>query len=176
MTLPPDNSSNPRATILADRAWQLARQTAVSRPEDTLTLIEFLMAGETYALSLGQIRGIHPLTAITVIPGVPDFIRGIINLRGEIISVVDLKMFFGLANGEIVKSRQVIILSSHEMEFGIIADHILGIRDLPECHLHTSMATLSGARADYIKGVTADGTVVLDDVKLLTDKKMCITL
>lgn len=177
MTRLPDNNPATRDAILAERAQQLARQAAdASRSEAVLTVVVFRMAHETYALEMRRIRGIHPLADITKIPGVPDFIRGIINLRGEIISVVDLKIFFDLTDDAPVRSPQVIILSSDDMEFGILADDILGIRDIPETRIQKSLPTLSGVRADYLKGITAGGTVIIDDAKLLSDKKMCITL
>ena len=163
--------------ILADRARQLARRsTDDSRSADMLTVVEFRMAHETYALELNRIRVIHPLKTLTVIPGVPDFIKGVINLRGEIVSVVDLKIFFELPDDGVTRLSQVIILSGGDMEFGILADKILGISEIPKSALQPSLATLTGIRQDYLKGVTGDGRVVLDDEKLLSDKKMCITL
>jgi len=163
--------------ILADRARQLARRTTDdSRSSDMLTVVEFRMAHETYALEIKRIRVIHPLKTLTVIPGVPDFVKGVINLRGEIVSVVDLKIFFELPDDGVTRLSQVIILSGGDMEFGILADKILGISEIPKSALQPSLATLTGIRQDYLKGVTGDGRVVLDDEKLLSDKKMCITL
>ena len=163
--------------ILAERARQLARRsTGDSRSADMLTVVEFRMAHETYALGLNRIRVIHPLKTLTFIPGVPDFVKGVINLRGEIVSVVDLKIFFELPDDGVTRLSQVIILSDDDMEFGILADEILGISEIPKSALQTSLATLTGIRTDYLKGVTGDGRVVLDDTKLLSDKKMCITV
>jgi purine-binding chemotaxis protein CheW len=161
--------------ILADRARKLARKAADhSRDADLFTVVEFRMAHETFALELNRIRLIHPLKGLTFIPGVPNFIKGVINLRGEIISVVDLKVFFDLSDDGVTRLSQVIILSSDKMEFGILADEILGISEIPKNALQPSLATLTGVRSDYLKGVTGDGRVVLDDAKLLSDPKMCI--
>jgi purine-binding chemotaxis protein CheW len=163
--------------ILAARARKLARRVSYdSRAGDVLTVVEFRMAHETYAIELNRIRVIHPLKTLTVIPGVPDFIRGIINLRGEIVSVVDLKVFFDLPHDGLTRLSQVIILSSGEMEFGILTDEILGISEIPKNAVQASLATLTGIRADYLKGVTGDGRVVLDEAKLLSDEKMRITI
>jgi len=158
-----------------------ARKLAQSRPDenkngDTFSVVEFRIAQETYALGLRRIRIIHPLKELTFIPGTPDFIKGVINLRGEIISVIDLKVFFDLPDQGHTRLSQVIILTSDQMEFGILADEILGVGEILKNNIQASLPTLTGIRADYLKGVTSKGVVVLDDEKLLADEKMCINL
>ena len=163
--------------ILRTRAQKLARQLSDKhRQSDTISVVEFRIAREIYALGLHRIRIIHPLRDLTFIPGTPDFIRGVINLRGEIISVVDLKVFFDLPDQGLTSLSQVIILTSEKMEFGILADEILGIVEISNNDIQTSLPTLTGVRADYLRGVTGNGVVVLDDEKLLGDEKMCINL
>ena len=68
----------------------------------------------------------------------------------------------------------MIILQSDEMEFGILADEILGTTQISESAIQTSLPTLTGVRADYLKGVTGDRIVILDGEKLLTDEKMVV--
>ena len=163
--------------ILKDRARELAKETSAgNNHETTLSVVEFRIAHETYALELNRIRIIHPFKALTFIPGTPDFIRGVINLRGEIISVVDLKVFFDLPDQDFTNLSQVIILTSDEMEFGILADEVLGVAELSKKDIRPSLPTLTGIRADYLKGVTGNSIVILDVEKLLTDKKMVINL
>lgn len=161
--------------ILKNRARQLAADASEGKsPFNTITVVEFKIAHEIYALELSRIRIIHPLKSLTWVPGTPDFIRGIINLRGEIISVVDLKVFFELPDQEFSRLSQVIILTSDDMEFGILADEILGVTEISENDIRQTLPTLTGIRADYLKGVTGDGRVVLDHEKLIADEKMCI--
>lgn len=161
--------------ILKSRAMRLSQDTSTDNGRfNAMTVVEFRIAHEIYALGLSRIRVIHPLKSLTWIPGTPAFIRGVINLRGEIISVVDLKVFFDLPDQEFTRSSQVIILSSDSMEFGILADEILGIAEIHDNDIRPSLPTLTGIRADYLKGVTGNGRVVLDDEKLLADEKMCI--
>lgn len=161
--------------ILENRARRLAVDPSPSKSQGPcLTVVEFRIAHEIYALPILRIRAIHPLRQLTWIPGVPDFIRGVINLRGEIISVVDLKVFFELPDGDFTRLSHVIILSSPEMEFGILADEILGVSEIAEHEIQPALPTLTGIREDYLKGVTGDGRVVLDDEKLRADPKMRI--
>jgi len=177
MTTIPSQNDPMTEQILKNRAQRLAEQTSKDNTYLTqTTVVEFRIAHEIYALPLKRIRIVHPLKSLTFIPGTPDFIRGVINLRGEIISVVDLKIFFDLPDQEFTNLSQVIILTSDVMEFGILADEILGVAEISKNDIHPSLPTLTGIRADYLKGITENGIVVLDDEKLLTDKKMCINL
>lgn len=163
--------------ILRARARKLAQTLPDATPHaDLLRVVEFRIAHEIYALALKRIRIIHPLKDLTFIPGVPDFIRGVINLRGEIISVIDLRVFFDLPDQGVTGLSHVIILTTNDMEFGILADEILGIEEIFKSDLQRTLPTLTGIRADYLKGVTANGMVVLDDDKLLSDEKMIINL
>nr|MDA8404452.1 chemotaxis protein CheW [Desulfobacteraceae bacterium] len=98
------------------------------------------------------------------------------NLRGEIISVVDLKHFFNLPDQKPGHAHQVIILSSKDMEFGILSDAIFGVREINTDDIRDSLPALAGIRQEYLKGVTGSGIAVLDDEKLLNDQKMIIFL
>jgi purine-binding chemotaxis protein CheW len=163
--------------ILNIRAEQLAQQDdSNKRRGNVLTVIEFSMNDEIYAIELTHIRAIHPLKDLTFIPGAPKFIKGIFNLRGEIISVVDLKYFFDLPDQKPGDSSQVIILSSRDMEFGILSDAILGVTEIEKSDLESALPTFTGARLEYIKGVTGKGVAVLNDEKLINDKQMIISL
>ena len=161
--------------ILKARAERLAKDTKSEKNKlKELEVVKFKIASETYGIELNCIRTIHPLKNLTYIPGTPDFIRGIINLRGEIISVVDLKKFFDLPDQELTPLCQVIILSSDNMEFGILTDEILGVMQIPETKIQPSLPTLKGIRSAYLKGVTGAGVVILDGDKLLADENMLI--
>jgi len=163
--------------ILKKRARELAKEASAGIDHlSTMAVVQFQIAHEIYALDLSRIRIIHPFKELTFIPGTPDFIRGVINLRGEIISVVDLKVFFDLPDQGFTNLSQVIILASEEMEFGILADSVLGVAEISKNDIQPSLPTLTGIREDYLKGVTGNGIVVLDVEKLLTDEKMCINL
>lgn len=161
--------------ILKNRAEQLAGvKQPIQKEEADLALVEFKLAQERYGVELAHISGVHPLTAPAFLPGTPDFIKGIINVHGRIVSLVDLKKFFDLPETESNHRTRVIILASEKMEFGILADEILGVRRIPKRIIQPSLPTLTGIRAAYLKGVIGDGMVLLDGARLLADKKMVI--
>ena len=168
-------SPEEKIDILRARAEKLARETRTAEESDApLEVVEFLLSDERYAVELTHIREVCQLKDYTALPSAPAFVLGIINVRGKILSLVDLKKFFDLSAQGIGDLSRVIILESDEMEFGIIADEILGMSSIPVKTLQTSLPTLTGIRADYLKGITGDRTVILDGEKLLSDEAMVV--
>jgi purine-binding chemotaxis protein CheW len=128
----------------------------------------------TSARSSGTVREVHPVPRVTPLPGVPSFVRGIINVRGRIVSLLDLKSMFGILDGGATQAGNVIILHSSGMEFGLLVDEILGLTAIPVSSLQPSLPTLTNVRAEFLLGVTAHGLVFLDAARLLADKKLLI--
>jgi len=95
-------------------------------------------------------------------------------VRGQILSVLDIKKFFELPEKGLTDLNKVIILSADGMEFGILADAIAGARTVAVGELQTSLPTLTGIREEYLMGITKDLTVILDAKKLLSDKSIVV--
>lgn len=160
--------------VLKARARALAREPEQAQAADSLELVEFLLAHETYAVESRFVREVYPLENLTPLPCTPAFVLGIVNLRGEILSVIDIKKFFDLPEKGLTDLNKVIVLQSDGMVFGILADVILGVRRVPLSEIQPSLPTLTGIREKYLKGVTGERTVVLDAEKLLTDEKIIV--
>lgn len=161
--------------ILKARAQALAREPGKTEAgAECLEVVEFLLAHETYAIESRHVREIFPLENLTPLPGTPVFVLGIINMRGEILSVIDIKKFFELPDKGLTDLNKVIVLQSENMLFGILADAIAGTRQIPLTAIQPSLPTLTGIRDEYLKGVTAERTVVLDAEKLLADEKITV--
>jgi purine-binding chemotaxis protein CheW len=161
--------------ILAARAVVLAREPLGDETATaSLTVLEFLLAFETYGIELSFVRETRPLRDLTPIPGTPPFVLGVINVRGQILSVIDLKKFFDLPEKGLTDLNKVIIVHDDGMEFGILADAVSGVRSIPLAELQPSLPTLTGVRAEYLKGVTSDRTTVLDGKKLINDRKIVV--
>jgi len=161
--------------ILKNRAKSLARQPEKEEdPGKQLQVVEFLLAHERYAIETAYIREAYPLKELTPLPGTPPFVLGIINVRGQILSLIDLKKFFELPEKGITDLNKVMIIHADEMEFGILVDAIIGVRPVPFNELQPSLPTLTGIRADYLKGVTKERIVVLDAKRILSDKKIVV--
>ncbi len=165
--------------VLHERAQVLARkemsETEVARCDaERLKVIEFRLAHETYAIEAAFVREVYPLKELTPLPCTPPFICGIVNIRGQILTVIDLKKFFDLPDKGLTDLNKVIVVRTLRLELGILADEIIGVRFLAPDEIQSSLPTLTGVRADYLRGVTSDRSVVLDAARLLSDEKLIV--
>lgn len=161
--------------ILKARAQVLAREPEPAEAADEhIEVVEFLLAHERYALESRYVREVYPLENLTPLPCTPAFVLGIVNLRGEILSVIDLKKFFELPEQGLTDLNKVIVLQSGNMLFGVLADAILGVRSIARTKIQSSLPTLTGIRADYLTGVTKERVAILDAAKLLSDRKLVV--
>ena len=168
-------SPEEKREIHKNRALELSQEAEKKEKDEThLEVVEFLLAHERYALELDYIREIYPLREFTPLPCTPNFVLGIINVRGQILSIVDLKKFFSLPEKGFTDLDRILILRSDGKEFGILADEILGVRSIPISDVQPSLPTLSGIQDKYLKGVTLERIVVLNGEKILSDPDIVI--
>ncbi|MDQ3815813.1 MAG: chemotaxis protein CheW [Armatimonadota bacterium] len=161
--------------ILRARARELARvPESEEAAEDNLQVVEFLLANERYAVETTHIREVYPLKEITPVPCTPPYVLGIINIRGQILSIIDIKKFFDLPDKGLSDLNKVIIVHADQMEVGILADEVLGLRSIPLHILQPSLPTLTGIRAEYLRGITNERLVVLDAPRILSDPKLVV--
>lgn len=161
--------------ILKAREQALAQEPAKTQvAAESLEVVEFLLAYERYAIESRYVCEVYPLESLTPLPCTPAFVLGIVSVRGEIISVIDIKKFFDLPEKGLTDLNQVIVLQTQDMTFGILADAILGVRYLPLAEIQPSLPTLTGIREKYLRGVTPERIVVLDAEKLLTDEEIIV--
>lgn len=163
------------ASILRARAQALA-QTPPAAPNSgtMIEILEFRLAQERYALETRQVQEVLPFKDLTPVPCTPPFVLGVVNVRGRILPVFDLKKFFDLPEQGITDLHCIIMVRGHDLELGLLADLITGVRSIPIADLQPSLPTLTGIRADYLKGVTAERLVVLDLARILGDPKIIV--
>ncbi len=164
-----------KQTILKARAKALAREPErEAATEEFLEVVEFLLAHEKYAVESVHIREVYPLKDLTPLPCTPPFVLGIVNVRGQILTVIDIKKFFDLPEKGLTDLNKVIIVRAGDMEFGILADAILSVRSLPLAEIQPPPPTLTGIRAEYLRGVTSERVVILDVARILADEKIVV--
>ena len=158
-----------------------ARTEALARPRPTppaagsrLELLEFRLASERYAVESRHVQEVHPLRELTPLPGTPPFVLGIVNVRGRILPVLDLKKFFELPEKGLTDLHRIIRVSGNDLELGLLADVIVGVRSIAVDSLQPSLPTLTGIRADYLRGVSDERLVVLDVERILSDPKIIV--
>lgn len=161
--------------ILKERAHALSQP--IENTEEAggmLEVVEFELASECYAFPLRQVREVCRLRELTPVPCTPAFILGIINLRGEILTIIDLKPGFELPASSTSDLSKIFILHGDGMQLGVLADAIGGVRKLQPGELQPALPTLTGHRAEYLHGITHDRVVVLDAAKLLADPRLLV--
>jgi purine-binding chemotaxis protein CheW len=161
--------------ILKARALALAQEPApVQAAIESLEVVEFVLAHERYAIESRFISEVAVLESLTPLPCVPAFVLGIVNLRGEMLSVIDLKRFFELPDRGLGDLNKIIVLRSGETLFSVLADAIVGVRRIMLADIHPSLPTLTGIRKEYLKGITAERLIVLDAEKLRADESIIV--
>lgn len=161
--------------ILRARAQALARPPEQAPVAETLLeLLEFRLAQECYAVETRYVREVYPLKDLTPLPGTPPFVLGIVNVRGHILPVLDIKKFFDLPEPGLTDLHSIVVVRGHDLVLGLLADVIVGVRSVAVESLQPSLPTLTGIRSDYLKGVTAERLVLLDLDHILKDPKIIV--
>jgi purine-binding chemotaxis protein CheW len=164
-----------RQKILQERAKALAIESELQTDDgETLEVLEFLLADEVFSIDSSYIREVLPLKEITQLPCTPSFVLGIINVRGQILSVIDLKRFFDLTHQGLTNLNKIILLHTDDIELGILADMVLGIRTVRQADILPPPPTLTGISEEYLKGVTPERLMVLNTVKILNDPRIVV--
>jgi purine-binding chemotaxis protein CheW len=163
------NMPDPR-DLLRSRARALARSV---EPADAvqgfLTVLEFKLGAERYAVELQYVIEVLALQMLTPLPCTPAFIAGLVNVRGRIVTVLDLKRLFGLPESGLSDSHRVIHVEGHGLDLGLLADISIGVNTIALAALQPTLPTAAGRRADYVQGVTGDPIMLLDMARILTD-------
>ncbi len=155
--------------ILKERGQTLARPKEEVVDREGLEIIQFFLDDEKYGIESKYVSEICPLQTVTPLPCTPSFIVGIINLRGKIFSVMDMKILFALSAKELTNLSRGIIIRSNGLEFCIKADIVTGIRIVYKEDLQPSLPTLTGIRSEYLMGITRDRVAVLNVEKIAAD-------
>ncbi len=160
--------------VMDERARALARvsaERAALRAED---VVIFQAQGERYALETAHVREVVRLADLTPLPGAPDYVAGVTNLRGQILAVVDLGKLFGVAPARPGESSRVLVLGGGREEFGILADAVDTVAALAEGQIREPELPAAGIGRECLRGVTPEGVIVLDGAALLRDPRLLL--
>jgi len=127
-----------------------------------IILMPFSLADEWYAADIGNILEVISFPSITKVPGLADFMLGITNIRGNIISVTDLKRLFTLANTAVTAKTRVIVINAAQKATGLLVDSVEKVLSVSLDLIQPVLATIPEIKAEYIKGELklADGRMV----------------
>lgn len=161
--------------ILDERARHLARPAAAKeRATAPVEIITFKLGIGRYGLETRFVQEVLQQADVTKIPGVSDFVLGVINVRGDIIPVFDLLRFFGLPVTAAPDRSRMIVIGSLRAEFGILVDSGLAISALAINAFQSDAKMELVQGGECVRGITRDGIVVLDGAVLLRDQRLFV--
>lgn len=137
-------------------------------------LVVFKLDKEEYGVEIMQVQEISPYQNTTKVPNVPDFVDGIINLRDEIIPIVNLKKRFNMPETEITELTRLIVVNNGSRRIGFVVDDASEVLTIPEEDIEDAPPMIAGADRRYIKGIGKIGNrilIVLDLHMLFTEEE-----
>ncbi|CAM2746455.1 chemotaxis protein CheW [Vibrio mytili] len=140
--------------------------------DEVLQWVTFQLEEETYGINVMQVREVLRYTEIAPVPGAPDYVLGIINLRGNVVTVIDTRSRFGLMEGEVTDNTRIIVIESERQVIGILVDSVAEVVYLRSSEIDTTPSVGTDESAKFIQGVSnRDGKllILVDLNKLLSD-------
>lgn len=131
----------------------------------------FPMGGETYGVNVMQVQEVLRYTDVAAVPGAPTHVLGIINLRGNVVTVMDTRQRFALAQGEITDSTRIVIVETGEHTVGILVNSVAEVVYLKQSEIENPPNTGHDETASFIQGVcnkNGELLILLELEKLLT--------
>ena len=118
-----------------------------------IQLVLFRLGREEYGISILQVQEIKRITDITRVPHTPDYIKGVINLRGSVLPVLDLKKRLNLPAQEYTEDTRIIIAKINDIAIGMIVDAVSEVMAISGENVEPPLAVVGGIATDYISGV-----------------------
>jgi len=142
--------------------------------DEVLQWVTFQLEEETYGINVMQVREVLRYTEIAPVPGAPDYVIGIINLRGNVVTVIDTRARFGLMQGETNDNTRIIVIESERQVIGILVDSVAEVVYLRSSEIDTTPSVGTDESSKFIQGVSnRDGKllILVDLNKLLSDEE-----
>ncbi len=121
--------------------------------DTTVKFVTFQLGNETYAVYASSVNEVLRYTEITPVPGAPAHVLGIINLRGDVLTVIDTRKMFGLDTREISSQSRIVVLELEDYAVGVLVDRVAEVVDLHESNIETSPNTGNDQATRFIQGV-----------------------
>jgi purine-binding chemotaxis protein CheW len=132
---------------------QKGRQNSASQPTRSCKFLTFFLAGEEYGIEILKVHEIIGMLPITRVPKTPDFVRGVINLRGKVIPIIDARVKFGMPAAEATKETCIIVVHIRSLDVGVVVDRVSEVVDIPETEIVPPPSFGSGFNTELIMGI-----------------------
>ena len=147
---------------MASREETVAGEALTQRERQ---VVVFSLGQERYGVDISTVRRIIPIQKIVPVPRCPDFVEGIINLRGRIIPVLDLRRHFGLERRPRGEDERIVWVELGADSVGVIVDSVSSVTRIPEDSIQPAAHVVIGPDVEYIEGIAKIG----DDLVILLD-------
>ena len=148
------------------------KQQEKKKVDEVLRWVTFQLDKEVYGVNVMQVQEVLRYTDIAPVPGAPAYVLGIINLRGNVVTIIDTRLRFGLSPAEVTDNTRIIIIEVDKQVVGILVDKVSEVVDLYQHEIDPAPNVGTDANSKFIKGVCYrnDCLMILIDLeKLLTD-------
>ncbi|KPJ85200.1 MAG: chemotaxis protein CheW [Spirochaetes bacterium DG_61] len=146
----------------------------LTRDQDQL--ISFVVGGEDYGIDIQRVKEVIRIREITKLPKCPVFVKGVINLRGDVIPIIDLREKFGLPHEEYTDMTRVIVVEVDEKSIGMVVDSVSHVIRLSEDEIEPPPPLIGGLSSEFIRGVgkLGENLIILLDIDsiLTTEEKL----
>jgi purine-binding chemotaxis protein CheW len=142
--------------------------------DDNLRWVTFRLENEKYGINVMQVQEVLRVTEIAPVPGAPIYVLGIINLRGNVVTVIDTRSRFGLVPAEMDDATRIVIIEVEEQVVGILVDSVAEVVDLKASDIETAPNVGTEESAKFIQGVASHDEellILVDLNKLLSDEE-----
>lgn len=136
----------------------------------------FKLGAEEYGINIAMVQSIEEMQSIVAIPDMPEYVKGVINMRGQVIPVIDLRLNFGMEERDYDDRTCMIITTVNETNIGLIVDTVSEVEDIPEKNVEPPPKFKSESKREYyisgIGKVNDEVKILLDVTKLLQDTEV----
>ncbi len=153
-----------------NNATATIEQTDSSAAKHAGKYLSFSLAAEEYGLDIMKVREIIKMMRMTSVPGTPDYVKGVINLRGKVIPVIDLRLKLDMPEIEYSKLTAIIVVQVSDTEVGLIVDRVIEVMDISAAQIEEAPSFGSGLGTDLILGLSKANekvTILLDINKVV---------
>ncbi len=140
---------------------------------DDLDVVQFVVGTQHYAFDGNLVREVSPCRHLTRIPCTPPFIAGVVNVRSEIIPVLNTRVLFHLPNDPPSHSK-LVILQNDEARLALLVDDVVGVSTISLTSLQPALKTMSQAQTKYMLGLTEGSIIVIDAMSLMNDPRIVV--
>ncbi len=133
---------------------------------ETLQVVSFSLSNEEYGVDIGQVQEINRMVSITHVPRAPHFMEGVINLRGQLIPIIDLRTRFGMPRAEHTKNTRIVVTEIGSKRVGMVVDAVSEVLRIPVEQVEDAPDMIAGVDTEYIRGVgkLGDRLIILLDL------------